>query len=126
MGQRAPEPSTPADGGGNPWEAVLPCVLAWVVPGAGHFYLGRRRRAVAFFAIVLITFVMGMALSGRAYVADQGHPLTYLATFANMGLGPLDLIEREATYARPLSAMPIRNVITTMPKNATARRRRPR
>ena len=82
----------------GPRTALVPCILAWLVPGAGHFYLGRRIRATAFFAIVLLTYALGLALDGRAYIADRLHPLTYLATFANVGMGPLDLIQRETTY----------------------------
>ena len=86
--------------------AGIACGLAWVVPGAGHFYLGRRLRAVAFFAIVLITFLIGLQLDGRAYLADTEHPLSYLATFANVSLGPLDLIQRESTYDRLVWMLP--------------------
>ena len=85
---------------------MVACALAWVVPGAGHFYLGRRRRGLAFFAIVIVTFLLGLQLDGRAYLADSEHPLTYLATFANLGLGPLDLVQREATYDELLWRLP--------------------
>jgi TM2 domain-containing membrane protein YozV len=88
--------------------AALPCALAWLLPGAGHFYLGRRKRGVAFLTIVLLTFWLGLALKGRAYLADPEHPLTYLATFANVGLGPLDLLQREATYDRLVWRLPRR------------------
>jgi TM2 domain-containing membrane protein YozV len=85
---------------------LIPCVLAWLVPGAGHFYLGRRRRAVFFFVIVLITLALGLWMDGRTYVYDRGHPLTYLATFANVGLGPLDLVGRRMTYDRLVWRLP--------------------
>ena len=88
--------------------AILPCALAWLVPGAGHFYLGRRKRGIAFLAIILATFSLGLALDGRAYLADSEHPLTYLATFANVGLGPLDLLQREATYEELVWFLPRR------------------
>ena len=97
-------PGADADAGYR--AAVLPCVLAWVVPGAGHFYLGRRVRGVAFFAIVVVTFTLGLVLDGRAYLADRAHPLTYLATFANAGLGPMELIERKATYGELVWRLP--------------------
>lgn len=96
-----------ADGAlGDPRQAVLPCILAWLVPGAGHFQLGRRLRGVAFFAVVLTTYFLGLALEGRAYAADPLHPLTYLATFANVGVGPLDLLQREATYGALVWRLP--------------------
>ncbi len=79
---------------------ALACVLAWLVPGAGHFVLGKRGKAGVFLAIVLVTFLSGIALDGRVYLASRDQPLSYLATFANVALGPLDLIGREASYAR--------------------------
>jgi hypothetical protein len=87
-------------------KTLIPCFLAWLVPGGGHFYLGRRRRAVFFFVIVLTTYGLGLLMDGRAYVSDAGHPLTYLATFANAGLGPLDLVERKLTYDRLVWRLP--------------------
>lgn len=92
--------------GAEPRAALLPCALAWLVPGGGHFYLGRRLRGLGFFAVVLVTYSFGLVLEGRAYVADPEHPLTYLATFANLGIGPLDLIQREATYQQLVWRLP--------------------
>ena len=62
-------------------------VLALVLPGAGHFYLGRRTRGLAFFAIVLFMFLLGLAIEGKVYTIEAGRPLTLLATFASMGIG---------------------------------------
>jgi hypothetical protein len=62
-------------------------ILAFAVPGAGHFYLGRRARAAAFFAIVLFMMIVGLAIEGKLYTIEPGKPLTFLATLASMGLG---------------------------------------
>ena len=85
---------------------ALACVLAWLVPGAGHFYLGKRVKGTLFLAIVVVTFFTGLGLKGRVYIATPDQPLSYLATFANLAIGPLDLVGREATYARILYAFP--------------------
>ncbi len=69
-------------------------VLAFLVPGAGHFLLGRRRRAIAFFCIVLFMFVVGIAVDGRLYTIQQGNILTLLATIGSMGAGLLYFIAR--------------------------------
>lgn len=39
-------------------------VLAWLVPGAGHWYLGHRMRAAVMFATIFATFVLGVMLGG--------------------------------------------------------------
>ena len=85
---------------------VVACLLAWLLPGAGHFYLGRRGRGMIFLAIVLITFFTGLALQGRVYLATADQPLSYLATFANLALGPLDLIGRQISYDQIIYVFP--------------------
>ncbi|MCI0567699.1 MAG: hypothetical protein L0Z52_05810 [Acidobacteria bacterium] len=90
-------------GGGS---ALVSCVLAWLLPGAGHFYLGKRRRGAVFFCVVLATFLLGLFNEGRSYLADGQQPLTYLATLANLATGPLEIISRHATYHGLVYALP--------------------
>lgn len=66
-------------------------VLAWIFPGLGHAYLGRRRTGLAYAAIVSTAFIVGILLQGRLYHVEPGHPLTLLATFACYGAGSLNL-----------------------------------
>jgi TM2 domain-containing membrane protein YozV len=82
----------------RPWvNPVTPCVLAWVLPGLGHLYLGRQARGLAFFIVVLLTFVLGLFSGGTSSVADGQQPLSYLATFDNLAMGPLDLVARSVS-----------------------------
>lgn len=69
-------------------------VLAWLVPGLGHYYLGRRKTAVAFALIVAVTFLLGLSFQGRLYTVEEGQPLTILATFAVYGAGLLNVVAR--------------------------------
>lgn len=85
---------------------ALACVIAWLVPGGGHFYLGKRVKGAIFLAVVLSTFTVGVMLQGRVYLANREQPLSYLATFANVALGPLDLVGRQATYSRIIYILP--------------------
>ena len=66
-------------------------VLAYLVPGAGHFYLGYRRRAAAFFIIVVFLFVIGLSIDGNLYnLRESGRALLrVLASFGSMGSGIL-------------------------------------
>ena len=73
---------------------VVAMILAWLVPGLGHFYLGRRRTAIAFAVIVALTFLAGLSFQGRLYTIEDGQPLTILATFAVYGAGLLNLAAR--------------------------------
>lgn len=67
--------------------AHLAAILAWLLPGAGHFYLGRRARALAFAAVVLVSLVVGCALQGRLWQVIANQPLSILATLGSMGMG---------------------------------------
>jgi hypothetical protein len=72
----------------------LAAVLAWVFPGLGHLYLGRRRTALLYAAIVTVTFLLGLSFQGRLYTIDSSQPLTILATFAVSGAGLLNIAAR--------------------------------
>lgn len=87
-------------------KVFIACLLAWLVPGGGHLYLSKRAKGLIFLVIVLLTFTTGLALQGRVYLANGEQPLSYLATFANLALGPLDLIGRQASYDRILYMFP--------------------
>lgn len=60
---------------------------AWMVPGAGHLMLGKRQRAVIFFAIVIVAVAVGCMLEGNLYRVVPNQPLTILATLGSMGMG---------------------------------------
>jgi hypothetical protein len=72
----------------------LAAVLAWVFPGLGHLYLGRRRTALLYAIIVTVTFLLGLSFQGRLYTMDSSQPLTILATFAVSGAGLLNIAAR--------------------------------
>lgn len=71
--------------------AFAAMLLALAFPGAGHFYLGRRRRALAFFAIIVVLFVVGILVDGDLYtlLESRGALLRVLASYASMGSGLL-------------------------------------
>lgn len=86
--------------------AALACTLAWLLPGAGHFYLGKRKRSAVFFGVVFATFLLGLLNEGRAHLIDRQEPLSYLKVVTNVAMGPLDLLSRRATYHRLAYRLP--------------------
>lgn len=82
------------------------CVLAWLVPGLGHLYLGKRRRAAVFFSVVVGLFALGVASDGAASLFEPRQPLSFLATLDNLATGPIDLISRYHTYGGIVFALP--------------------
>lgn len=67
-------------------------VAAWLVPGLGHFLLGRKLRAAVFSAVIVVGFVLGLALHGELILPRAGEPLSYLAAVASLGNGVLFLL----------------------------------
>ncbi len=46
---------------------ILIVILAWLIPGGGHFLLGRRGRAVIAFATILAAFLIGVLMRGPMF-----------------------------------------------------------
>ena len=71
----------------EPGTLTLVCLLAWAIPGAAHFWLGRRQKAVVFLVVLSMMFAIGLALKGRIFPFEFSEPLVALAAIADMGLG---------------------------------------
>jgi len=68
---------------------VFAMLLAYLVPGAGHLYLGRRARAITFFCIVVVLFLIGVGIDGDLYTigSANGSVLRMLAALGSLGSG---------------------------------------
>jgi hypothetical protein len=76
----------------------LPLIAGWLVPGAGHFLLGKWGRGALLAASILCMFVLGLAMQGKLYggahdildllsmAGDLGNGLLYIVSRA-LGLG---------------------------------------
>jgi hypothetical protein len=71
---------------------IMLLVAAWLVPGLGHWILGRRARAAVFGAVVLCAFTTGVLLSGELGTPKPDNPFSWLSTFACFGNGILYLV----------------------------------
>lgn len=74
---------------------VTAMVLAFLVPGAGHLYLGKKGRAITFFVIVVVMFALGLSIDGNLYTLSWkpgGSLLQLLAGLGSMGSGLLYFI----------------------------------
>ena len=91
------EDSTGDEAAGTGASPVLSCVLAWLIPGAGHIFLGRRARGVLFLVLVLASAAVGVGLEGKLWHVVPGQPLSYLGTVACFGLGLPYLVLRFLT-----------------------------
>jgi hypothetical protein len=82
-----PEGSRAARSSPLPLPAML--IAAWLVPGLGHLLLRCRIRAAVFAAVIVVTFVVGLALDGELITPKSGDPLSLLAFIAILGNGAL-------------------------------------
>jgi hypothetical protein len=58
------------------WYGVV--LLAWLVPGGGHFLLKRPGRGVLLLASVAIMFLLGLMMRGAMFQPQNGDLLTIL------------------------------------------------
>lgn len=78
----------------NAPSAVLLFLLAWLIPGAGHFSLGKRQKAFVFAMVLPAMFVIGLLLKGRIPPFALNDPLVGLAAVANLMAGVPYLLAR--------------------------------
>ena len=78
----------------EPGMLVLLCLAAWVVPGAGHIWLGRRQKGIVFLLAIPAMFLAGLLMQGRIFPFEWTEPLVGLAALANVGAGAPWLLAR--------------------------------
>ncbi len=78
----------------DPGMLVLLCLAAWIVPGAGHLWMGRRQKGIVFLLALPAMFLCGLLMHGRIFPFDFSEPLVGLAAFADLGAGAPWLLAR--------------------------------
>jgi len=81
--------------------AAVPMLLSWLIPGYGFFINGHKRRAIYFFIILQLTFIIGAMLRGsilipafsiRSEAFNLVNILTFFTQMFNGGLGIISMI----------------------------------
>ncbi|HEV2215919.1 MAG TPA: DUF6677 family protein [Terracidiphilus sp.] len=73
----------------------LPLIAGWLIPGAGHFVLGKWVRGALLAASILAMFLLGLAMHGKVY-ASGGDILEKLSLVGDLGNGLLYVVSRAA------------------------------
>jgi hypothetical protein len=115
-------------------------LAAWLVPGAGHAFLGRWKKGLFFFAALGLTALLGFWITGFRPVSWDDNPFYYVGQYGS-GLMMLlsKVISREKAFPRPdlplswfdpgllyvcvaglLNAVVAMNVLEIRPKSAPA------
>jgi hypothetical protein len=66
---------------------ALTCAVAWLVPGAGHFLVGRMGKAAVLFAVLTFMYALGLVLGGRLFPLQWSDPIVFLSALAEWSLG---------------------------------------
>lgn len=67
-------------------ERTLAGILgAWLVPGLGHLLIGRRAKALLYFATITITFLAGTALAAGRNLSFERESIYFAAYLFNAG-----------------------------------------
>ncbi len=72
----------------NSWEFPLVALLAWLIPGAGHFYLGQRKRALLLFIAIELTFFSGLYI-GTIRAVDPAQSMFWFVAQILAGLNTI-------------------------------------
>jgi hypothetical protein len=80
-------PSATADARPGSAALIVLCAGAWVVPGAGHLWLRRWGKGLAFLIALPLMFAIGLGLDGRLFPFEPSEPLVALAAVADLGIG---------------------------------------
>ena len=83
--------SVPAPEGHSP---AMVCTLAWLLPGAGHLWLGRRQKGTVFLLALPLMYLAGLWAEGQVLTFQLSQPLVALAALADLGIGLIYVIVR--------------------------------
>ncbi len=86
-GEEAEEKTTGVERQAGVWRLVRICIAAWLIPGCGHFLLGRKGRALILFGSILCMFLLGLAMQGQFFNMHSSSILQALGFFGEMCVG---------------------------------------
>ncbi len=58
-----------------------PVLLAWLIPGAGHYYLKRQWHGVVLLGAIAGMFLAGLTMQGRMFTPTDGDLFTTIMTY---------------------------------------------
>ncbi len=76
--------------------------LAWLIPGAGHVFLGKWRKGLFLFAVLGLTCAAGLWITGFRAVSFDDNPFYYVGQYGSGALFAVSrVISPEKAYPRP-------------------------
>jgi len=68
-------------------QLVWLCGAAWLIPGCGHFMLGKKGRALVLGSAIIVMFIFGLLMQGEFYAPQSGAILRSLGYVGEMCVG---------------------------------------
>ena len=85
---------------------ILPVIVAWLIPGGGHFMLKKTGRGALILLSVALMFLFGLFMRGMMFTPEKG--VDYLTSLINYGgflcnlaAGVLYVLSSFFGYAQP-------------------------
>ena len=78
----------------SPVAPILVLLAGWLVPGAGHFLLGKWVRGGLLLVSILAMFAIGISLQGKVYAPGSSELLDILNFAGDVGAGALYFVAR--------------------------------
>lgn len=73
---------------------LIVLIAGWLIPGAGHFLLGKWVRGTLLFGSIVAMFLIGLALKGQLFTPNTGELLDILNFVGDLGNGLLYILAR--------------------------------
>jgi hypothetical protein len=84
---------------------IIVGLLAWLVPGGGHYVLNKRRRAAVISVSIILTFLIGLYVGSVGVIYPVGAKPWYVAQIMNSPvvflLGRVSATGNFPVYGRP-------------------------
>ena len=84
---------------------IIVGALAWLIPGAGHFLVDRKRQAAVILVTVVVTFLVGLYIGSVGVIDPVGAKPWYAAQVMNSPvvvlLGRVSVAGDYPVYGRP-------------------------
>lgn len=73
---------------------ALALLAGWLIPGAGHFLIGKWQRGLLLFLAIVSMYAVGLALAGKIYLPNMNDVLGLAGFVGQLGLGLLYVLAR--------------------------------
>ena len=94
---------------------IIVALLAWVIPGGGHFAIKERKRGIIIFVTITLTFLTGLYVGSIAVIDAVGSWPWYVAQMAaSPAVGMIANITRSGEYVSYGRPFDIGQIYTTI------------